>query len=172
MNRQLRTAIIAAAVVIVGAGIGYALYRATTPAPPVKGPAAPSSEARAEDARQYIAKLQSADHVDYDAAVERAKRFQTEGKLADAQLLYFFAARNGNGQAAFALARMNDPVGFDPKASLLAKPAPFQAFKWYTVARDQGVQGAAQRLEQLHTWAEQAAGNGDQQAEQLLLEWK
>ncbi len=172
MNRQQRTAIIAAAVVIVGAGIGYAVYRSTTH-PAAKGPApTASSAARAESAREIIAKLQSADHVDYDAAFEQAQHFQSQGQLADAQLLYFFAARNGNGQAAFALARMNDPVGFDPKASLLTKPAPFQAYKWYTVARDQGVQGAAERLQQLHSWADKAAANGDQQAEQLLLEWK
>lgn len=172
MNGQSRTIVIAAAILVVAAGILYAVYRTTTAPPAGSRVPAAAREERAEDARDLIARLQKADHVDYGAAVSKAQQFQRDGKLADAQLLYFFAARGGNGQAAFSLAEMNDPSYFKPDTSLLKAPAPFQAFKWYTVARDQGVDQAAKRLEQLHQWAEQAAQSGDEQARQLLLEWK
>lgn len=171
MNRQLRTVVIAAAVIVVLAGIGYSVYRTRTPPAENRVPPA-AREARAEDARDLIARLTKSDQVDYGAAVDKAEQFQRDGKLADAQLLYFFAARGGNAKAAFALAEMNDPNYFKPATSLLDEPAPFQAFKWYTVARDQGMNEASERLEQLHKWAEHAAQAGDEQAQRLLLEWK
>jgi hypothetical protein len=171
MNRQFVTVGIAAVVVLVIAAVVYSFFR-TASVPPETGAPAVSSEDRAEGAREFIADLEKSGQVDYQRAFDRAQEYERNGQLADAQLLYFFAARNGNADAAFQLAQLNDPNYFESESSLMSEPDPFQAFKWYTVARDEGIGEAATRLEQLHRWAEQAAQNGDAEAERLLLQWK
>jgi TPR repeat protein len=60
---------------------------------------------------------------------------------------------------------------FDVSSSLMDKPDPFQAFKWYNQALKDGESDAAARLTALHEWAHQAAEDGDLDAEQLLLQW-
>jgi TPR repeat protein len=92
--------------------------------------------------------------------------------VADAQLLYFFAARNGSAEAAFQLAQLYDPNHFEAGSSLLGEPDAFQAFKWYTAAKNAGMTEAQARLDELHKWAEKAAQNGDAEAERLLLQWQ
>ena len=92
--------------------------------------------------------------------------------MADAQLLYFFAARGGYAPAAFDLATFNDPNHADTASGLVAAPDPFQAYRWYTVARDAGDERASQRLEELRAWAESASRSGDGDAERLLLQWE
>lgn len=109
---------------------------------------------------------------DLDIAFERARDFQRNGQLADAQLLYFYGARAGHGPSAFELAAMNDPNYHSPETSLLAEPDAFQAFRWYTVADEQAVSGAAERLDALRAWAVTASEAGDIEAEQLLLQWE
>jgi hypothetical protein len=109
---------------------------------------------------------------DLDTAFEQAEAFQRAGQLADAQLLYFFGARAGHAPSAFALATMNDPNHHSPETSLLPDPDAFQAYRWYSVARDKGLPGAAERLEALHEWAVAAADAGNAKAEQLLLQWE
>jgi TPR repeat protein len=116
--------------------------------------------------------LEQAAAPDYDKAFSDAQAFQKAGQLADAQLLYFFGARANHAPSAFELATMNDPNHHSSATSLLPKPDPFQAYKWYSVARDHGMAAASQRLEELHSWAMKAAEEGDAEAERLLLQWK
>lgn len=152
------------------------------PAPePVPAPSTPletvapakSKEERGDTARDVIAELrESPGDIDYGQALVRAQEFHAAGQFADAQLLYFFAARGGNGQAAFELATMYDPNHYTKESSLMEKPDPFQAYKWYRDARDAGDQSAAARLTELHAWAEKAASANDPEADRLLLQWE
>jgi hypothetical protein len=158
--------------VVVGAAVTF-LPRSTEVITPEDGEAPPITGVdRAEDARSLIAELEQEDDIDYDAAFAGAQAFQAEGRVADAQLLYFYAARAGHGPSAFALATMNDPNHHSPSTSLLPEPDPFQAFRWYTAAREQGVPAVDTRLQALREWAEKAYEDGDQEAEQLLLQWE
>lgn len=109
---------------------------------------------------------------DLDAAYERAQAFQEAGQLADAQVLFFYAARGGHAGAAFNLGTMNDPNHHSPEISLLPEPDAFQAYRWYSAARDQGVTAASERLEALREWAQAASATGDFEAERLLLQWE
>jgi TPR repeat protein len=169
------TLIVALAVVVVAAAAVFLFYpREALPPESATPPRAPAtSEERGDTARDAIAELQSeSDPPDYAAAYQRAREFQDEGRLADAQLMYFFAARGGDPDAAFALGSMNDPNHFSPESSLMQKPDAFQAYKWYVQARDAGDSVADQRLMELHAWAEQQADEGNSEAEQLLVQWE
>jgi hypothetical protein len=140
-----------------GAGSGAAAAGgavATTPAPTAAAPAGAGADS------------------ELDAAYERAVELQAAGELDNAQVLFFFGARQGHARSAFAYAEMNDPNYHSPEKSLLAEPDAFQAFRWYTVARDGGIAEASERLDELHTWAMNAAAAGDFDAEQLLLQWE
>jgi hypothetical protein len=110
--------------------------------------------------------------AELDAAFERARELQSAGQLDDAQVLFFFGARQGHARSAYAYAEMNDPNYHSPETSLLAEPDAFQAFRWYSVARDGGIDTAAVRLDALREWAETAAAAGDSEADRLLLQWE
>ena len=137
------------------------------PAPPPPT----SKQAVPEIAREVISEQKEEEALDYPAALEQARALRAEGKLADAQLLYFFAARGGYAPAAFDLATLYDPLHFDTGSSLMDKPDPFQAFKWYQQAQQGGEAAATTRLKELRAWAAAAADDGDMDAEQLLLQW-
>jgi hypothetical protein len=107
-----------------------------------------------------------------DSAFEQARAFQAAGELDDAQVLYFFGARQGHAASAFALAEMNDPNYHSPETSLLDEPDAFQAYRWYTAARDAGMENADERLTALQAWARTAAAAGDDEADRLLLQWE
>jgi hypothetical protein len=107
-----------------------------------------------------------------DSAFEQAKAFHAEGKLDDAQVLYFFGARQGHSASAFALAEMNDPNHHSPETSLLEEPDAFQAYRWYSAARGGGIAEADTRLADLKEWAQTAAAAGDGEADRLLLQWE
>lgn len=167
-----RTQMILAGVIVVL--IVLALwYISSDMAGPGGGEVAPptSREAVPDLARDVIDEQQQEEAPDYAAALGQARSLRAEGKLADAQLLYFFAARGGYAPAAFELAEMYDPLHFDATTSLMEQPDPFQAFKWYQQAQQAGVEQAVERLEALQDWAQQAAEEGDLDAEQLLLQW-
>ena len=170
--------IVGSAVVVVVLLALYLLRPTPEPIPETGRPLetvepAQSAEERGDRAREIIERLE-ADPTgpDYAGAYARAQDFLAEGQLADAQLLYFFAARGGYGLAAFDLATVNDPNHHTSASSLVAAPDPFQAYRWYTAARDAGHPGASTRLEELHAWAESASLAGDDKAEQLLLQWE
>ena len=93
-------------------------------------------------------------------------------RIADAHLLYFFAARRGHAPAAFVLAGIYDPVRFDKDRSLLGRPDPVQALKWYRVAAAQGDGEAQARLKSLESWVDARARAGDAEAERLRLSWR
>lgn len=164
--------IIAAAVVAAAIVLIAALYFAFAPSPDVPGPA-PGMD-RGDAARETIADLRQDGGngpANYDEAYSQAEGFRQEGRLADAQLLYFFAARNGHAPSAFRLAEMNDPLYHDPATSLLPRPDAFQAYRWYSQALEGGVDDAAGRLDALRQWAEEQAQDGNPEAERLLLQW-
>jgi len=131
-----------------------------------------TGEQRGDTAREIIQDLQGRDNVDYGQAYQQGREFQDQGRLADAQLLYFFAARGRHAQAAFELATTYDPLHHSPGVSLMENPDPFQAYKWYEQAAEDGHDDAGPRLEKLYAWVEEAAAGGDANAEQLLLIWE
>lgn len=172
--------------IAVAIAIAFAVIFLTRPGPepePIPAPAtappletvapAQSGAERGDTAREIIDALKaSPEGPDYAEALARASEFQDEGRKADAQLLYFFAARGGDGPAAFQLATFYDPNHYSERSGLMDEPDPFQAYKWYRQARDAGHEAAAERLEALRTWAEQASSNGNAEAERLLLQWE
>lgn len=143
-------------------------------APPLETVApAESAAERGDTAREIIDALNSASEgPDYAEALARATEFQASGRLADAQLLYFFAARGGYGPAAYQLATFYDPNHYLESSGLTDEPDAFQAYKWYKEARDAGQEDAAERLAELRNWAEQAGAKGNAEAERLLLQWE
>ncbi len=153
-----------------------------TPEPePIPAPGRPletvepaeSAAERGDSAREIIEELRSGDDgINYAEAYDRARQFQSDGRFADAQLLYFFAARGGYGPAAFDLATFYDPNHRADASGVVDEPDPFQAYRWYGVAREAGQESAAERLSKLRAWAETAAGAGDPAAERLLLQWE
>ena len=168
---------IGAVVIVVIAGLFF-LRQKPEPIPEPGRPLetvqpAQSAEERGDTARELITQLE-ADPAgpDYGVAHARAQEFLTEGRTADAQLLFFFAARGGYAPAAFDLATFNDPNHFQTESGLTTAPDPFQAYRWYTAARDAGDERAQERLEALRAWAESASRSGDGDAERLLLQWE
>jgi len=169
-----RLVIIIVVAVVVLAAAGYFLFmrepaeviRPTAPLPPA------AKEAKPEAAREIISQAKETNETDFDKSYKQAIEFMDDGKMADAQLLLFYAARAGHGPSALVLAGLYDPVGFDPATSLMDQPDPFQAFKWYSKALEAGEDEAAAHLEALKAWSEKAAAEGNQQASQLLLQWE
>ena len=129
-----------------------------------------TAEERGDSARETIAELKQDNATsDLETAYLKAKEHREAGQLADAQLLYFFAAKGGHAPAAFDLATMYDPAYFNSETSVMKKADPFQAFKWYKQARDSGHVQAGARITQLKTWATTAARDGDADAERLII---
>jgi len=116
--------------------------------------------------------LAAADNPSPAELAAKALQFQRMGQVADAWLLYFKAAREGDAGAAMALAEQADPVFFDPARSALEKPDLVQAHKWYSRAAELGAAGAVARLEQLLKQVEKRAVAGDERAALLLEEWR
>lgn len=180
IDQRVLIAVVAAIVVLLMALYLFWPKPVAVPVPvPVPGTAlervepAKSGEERGDTAREIIERLNAdADGPDYAEAHARAQEFRAGGRLADAQLLYFFAARGGYAPAAFDLATFNDPGQQTPSSGLVTEPDPFQAYRWYTAARDAGHENASERLEALRAWAESASQSGDAAAERLLLQWE
>ena len=173
-----QTLIIVVAIVI---AVLFGIYLLWPKPEPIPEPGQPletvepakSAEERGDSAREIIAELREAPGgPDYAAAYAHAQEYLANGRSADAQLLYFFAARAGYGPAAFDLATFNDPNHHAAAVSPVTEPDPFQAYRWYAAARDAGHDGAQERLEELRAWAEDASDAGDPDAEQLLLQWE
>ena len=100
---------------------------------------------------------------------DRADQFLQSGNLADAHLLYFFAAREGHLQAMMKLGELADPTLFRAEDSLLDQADAIQAYKWYQKAAQLGYQPAADRVTNLHHWALAESRFGNAEAKQLLL---
>ncbi len=122
-------------------------------------------------ARNIIKALNSGGNIAqaaYDAAVKQ----RDAGRLTDAYLLYFFAARNGHAEAALELGSQADPAHFNSETSNLDGPDIVQAYKWYHQAMKAGNGEAESRLARLHDHVILQASRGDAGAERLLLQWK
>lgn len=124
-------------------------------------------------ARAFIYDLR-ADGAQPDAGVvfAEAERMQGAGNLEDAYLLYRFAARNGQAQAALILGTQADPAFHAAAAGYLPDADPAQAYKWYSMAAAAGNDKAVQQLQALRKRMQQDAAAGDEQARRLLLQWR
>lgn len=121
-------------------------------------------------AREYIQQLRSAGKpYPLSQVFDKAQKYRYDGSLADAHLLYFFAARESHLPSIMMMAEMSDPLEFRAENSLLDQADAIQALKWYRRAAELGQPGVDDRLEALRGWANDAAATGDSQAEQLLL---
>jgi TPR repeat protein len=123
-------------------------------------------------ARSLIARMRASGELELDAIFSAAERAQQDGELADAYLLYFFAAREGFAPAAMALATQADPASRDAGSSVFDAADLTQAHKWYQLAADQGDAEARKRLADLRARVEQMAAAGDTQAQRTALQWQ
>ena len=124
-------------------------------------------------ARAFIYELQAGgSEPDPEVVFAEAERRQGEGNLEDAYLLYRYAARHGQVQAAMILGTQADPAYHSAESSYLPEPEPGQARKWYSMAAAAGEEEAVQRLEDLRKRLERYAAAGDTQAGRLLLLWR
>ena len=129
--------------------------------------AAPGDRARAE-----IAGLlqRGQDAIDQDEIYREAEQFRSDGAMADAYILYFFAARKGHGPSALRLGMMADPAFHDAYRDVFAEPDLFQSLKWYRLAQAAGIDEARAPLDRLIGLIRQRAADGDVEARRLLLE--
>lgn len=123
-------------------------------------------------ARSLIAQLRAGDSPDLERAFAAARQAQAEGDLADAYLLYFFAAREGHAQAALTLGTQADPASRDPADSVFEDADLNQAHKWYRLAAQHGSGEAQDRLADLRSRIEQLAADGDPSAQRISLLWQ
>lgn len=124
-----------------------------------------------EEAREFIAVAMQQDSA-LDTLFGRAEEFRSTGKLADAYLLYFQAARQGHAGACMVLAKQADPAFYSVDNSMLDKPYVSQARKWYLAAAEAGDDNASELLDNLHDYVRTQAAAGDPEASRLLLQWK
>ena len=123
-------------------------------------------------ARAFIVSLRSdSAEPDPDTVFVEAMRLQGEGYAIDAYLLFRFAARKGHGQAALVLGNQADPAYRDADIPDSLKDQPEQAYKWYSIAAEEGIDEAAAQLQDLRKRMEHSASNGDERAQRLLLLW-
>ena len=142
------------------------------PLPPPPGGVATITNG-GDQARAFIYELRAdGAQPDADVIFTEAERMQDAGNLEDAYLLYRFAARHGQGQAAMILGEGADPMFHSVVTSYLPEPDSGQAYKWYGLAAAAGNDEAAQRLQDLHKRVQQDAAAGDEQARRLLLQWR
>ena len=127
---------------------------------------APPGELARDEIRQW---RDQGEPYPFDQIMAKASEFASNGSLADAHLLFFFAAREGHVEAMMMMAEMSDPTLFRTDNNLLDRADAVQAYKWYRQALDQGFEPARPRLDNLRNWAEAEAGYGNAEARHLLL---
>ncbi len=121
-------------------------------------------------AREYISQLRKQGKpYPLDEVMAKAALYTSEGSLADAHLMYFFAAREGDVDAMMVMAEMSDPTLFRAEDNLLDQADAVQAYKWYSQSLEKGFEPARARLENLGQWAKDEARYGNTAAQQLLL---
>lgn len=124
-------------------------------------------------ARQKIDEMRESEApVPLALAFETANRYLQDGSLADAHLLYFFAARENHLPSIMKMGEMADPLYFKAEDSLLDHADAIQAYKWYQRAAQLGHQAANNRINSLEVWAKSQSSSGDPQARQLLLNFE
>ena len=126
-----------------------------------------------DQARALIAQLKEQQgRPDLDILFDHSEEFIATSQLEDAHLLLFYAARLGHAPSARVLASMYDPNHHSNLTSIMDKPDPAQAYKWYKIAADAGDGEARARLSVLRSLVEQNARKGNDQAKLLLLQWQ
>jgi len=126
-----------------------------------------------DGARTFLYELRAGGaQPDVNVVFAEAERLQGEGNLEDAYLLYRYAARHGQAQAAMNLGTQADPAFHTAVTSYLPESEPGQAYKWYSTAAVAGNEEAPQRLLALRKRVQQDAANGNEQAQRLLLQWQ
>lgn len=139
--------------------------------PPSERPVTPPRP-DGEAAREIIAARRSGNSGRPLSEIDsQAREFQRQGHITDAYLLWFYAARQGDGEAAFALANLYDPNHFKPGVSPLTDADATQAYKWYSAAAA-SVPEAGTRLQALRASLQARADTGDVAAQRLLLNWQ
>lgn len=124
-------------------------------------------------ARQYIEQVRERGKpYPLSEIFERAQKYLHDGSLADAHLLYFFAAREQHLPAIMRMGEMSDPTLFRAEDSLLDHADVIQAYKWYRKAATLGHDAASERLDSLQQWAVAEAESGNPHARQLLLNFR
>ena len=123
-------------------------------------------------ARAVIAGMRAEGTIDPQQVLAAATQAQSDGELANAYLLYFFAAKEGSSRAALELGKQADPVTRDPLNSVFGAPDLNQAYKWYKIAAGNGESEARDRLADLQARVEQMAAGGDPQAQRMSLLWQ
>jgi TPR repeat protein len=124
-------------------------------------------------AREYIEKLRSRGKpYPLDEVYQKAREYLQEGNLADAHLMYFFAAREDHLPSIMVMGEMSDPTLFSAENALLDHADAVQAYKWYRKAASLGQPSAEQRIDDLRQWASDEAASGDPQARQFLLNFQ
>ncbi|MCB1866829.1 MAG: sel1 repeat family protein [Chromatiales bacterium] len=158
----------------VSTGLPKAGAPVTGELPPVPAALAPVRPAEpGAVARALIAELETAGDANAAAtAAARAFALAGEGRTTDAYLLYFYAARGGDAEAAFKLGESSDPLNVAPADQRLRPADPVQAHKWYSRAVAAGHVQAGERLGALRRFVEQAAATGDIEAQRLVLQWR
>jgi len=135
-------------------------------------PAAPVDDRPGARARALIAEMRATGDIRPDEVFVAAEQAQGAGQLADAYLLYFFAAREGHAGAALALGSQADPATRDPANSVFEAADLNQAHKWYQLAAQNGDSEGKERLADLRRRVEQMAAGGDPQAQRISLLWQ
>jgi len=124
-------------------------------------------------AREYIAEVRAGGEP-YPLAniYEKGSSFQEQGNLADAHLLFFFSAREEYIPAIMKMGEMADPTLFRAEDSLLDEADAIQAYKWYKKAVALGHTPAANGINNLKQWANEASIMGNPDARQLMLNFE
>jgi len=143
------------------------------PLPPPSGGGIASLTTGGDGARTFLYELRAGgDEPDADVVYAEAERMQGKGDQEDAYLLYRYAARHGQVQAALILGTQADPAFHAEADGFLPEADAGQAYKWYSVAAAANSETAVQRLQDLHKRVQQDALAGDEQARRLLLQWQ
>lgn len=142
------------------------------PTTPPGADQAPVDDRPGARARALIAQMRATGEIKLDEVFAAAQQAQNDGELADAYLLYFFAAREGHAAAALALGTQADPASRDPANSVFENADLNQAHKWYQIAAQNGDAQADDRLADLRQRVEKLAAGGDPQAQRISLLWR
>ena len=130
--------------------------------PPTYPPDAPVLEQARSSLREEISS---------DEAVLLAKSLPESPERADAAFLLFeYAAEAGNAEAAKYVARYYDPTDDLPSGTIRKNPE--MAYDWYQKAVTGGQQDVRKNMARLRTWVETQAGQGSNEARQLLEVWR
>lgn len=141
--------------------------------PPPSGGSIATIMTGGDGARTFLYEMRAASsEPDADAVFAEAERMQDKGDREDAYLLYRYAARHGQAQAALVLGTQADPAYHAGANGFLPEADAGQAYKWYSMAADAGNAVATQRLPELRKRVQQDALAGDEQARRLLLQWQ